>query len=82
MATRIRLRRIGSNPKKRPHFHISVFNETRNRDSLFVEDLGIYEPVGKGVQVKLNKERYDYWVKKGAAPTDTVKSLAKKYSKQ
>lgn len=76
MAVHIRLRRIGKNPKKKPHFRISVYEETRNRDGKSIEELGFYNPL-TGV-VKLNKQRLDYWVKNGAQVSETVKSLVKK----
>lgn len=76
MAVRIRLRRIGKNPKKRPYFRFTVFEETRNRDGRYIEELGTYSPITGAVTLK--KDRFDYWVKQGALPTDTVKSLAKK----
>jgi len=76
MAVRIRLRRIGKNPKKRPHFRLTVFDETRNRDGRFLEELGFYNPVSGAVTVK--KERYDFWVKQGAQASETIKRLVKK----
>jgi len=76
MAVHIRLRRIGKNPKKRPHFRISVFHETRNRDGRFIEELGFYNPLSGAV--KINKEKFDYWIKNGAQASPTVKSLIKK----
>ncbi|MCX7927488.1 MAG: 30S ribosomal protein S16 [Candidatus Omnitrophica bacterium] len=76
MAVRIRLRRIGKNPKKRPHFRITVFDERRNRDGRFIEDLGFYNPISK--QVRVNLERYNYWLEKGAQPTAAVKLAVKK----
>lgn len=76
MAVRIRLRRIGKNPTKRPHFRISVFDERRSRDGRFIEELGFYNPVTG--TVKLNKERLDAWIKKGAELSLTIKSLIKK----
>ena len=79
MAVRIRLRRIGKNPKKRPHFRLSVFEETRGRDSAFIEELGYYTPTTG--QNKINIERYDAWVKKGAQASNTIKSLVKKAKK-
>lgn len=79
MAVRIRLRRIGKNPAKKPHFRISVFDETRSRDGRFIEELGFYNPI-TGL-VKLNKERLDSWVKKGAQISQTIKSLMKKAKK-
>lgn len=76
MAVHIRLRRIGKNPKKNPHFRISVYEETRNRDGKSIEELGFYNPLTGSV--KLNSERLDYWLKKGAQASLTVKNLAKK----
>lgn len=76
MAVKIRLRRIGKNPIKRPHFRVTVFEETRSRDGLFIEELGFYNPTN-GI-TKINMERLDFWVKRGAQPSPTVKSLMKK----
>ena len=76
MAVRIRLRRIGKNPAKKPHFRISVFDERRPRDGRFIEELGFYSPITGAV--KINKERLEYWVKNGAQLSQTVKSLVKK----
>lgn len=79
MAVRIRLRRIGKNPKKNPHFRISVYQSTVNRDGRSIEELGFYSP--KTGLTKINKERFDYWIKKGAQASETVRSLVKKVSK-
>jgi small subunit ribosomal protein S16 len=79
MAVRIRLRRIGKNPKKRPHFRITVFDERRSRDGLFLEEIGFYNPARE--TLKINKERMDFWIKKGAQASSTVKSLIKKSNK-
>jgi small subunit ribosomal protein S16 len=76
MSVVIRLRRIGKNPKKRPHFRISVFDNHRGRDSKFIDEIGTYSPVTGAM--KIDKERYESWVKKGAQPSQTVKSLVKK----
>lgn len=80
MAVTIRLRRIGKNPKKRPHFRVTVFDERRGRDSRFIEELGFYNPVSQ--EFKLKKERIDYWVKNGAQLSATVKSLVKKMERE
>ncbi|HTY44927.1 MAG TPA: 30S ribosomal protein S16 [Patescibacteria group bacterium] len=80
MAVRIRLRRIGKNPKKDPHFRISVFNETSGRDSSVIEELGFYSPL-KGA-TKIKRERVEFWLKKGAQPSETVKHIIKKASKE
>lgn len=80
MAVHIRLRRIGKNPKGRPHFRVTVFDERKGRDSRFIEELGFYKPTSGEVKVK--KERFDSWIKKGAVPSLTVKSLIKKIEKE
>lgn len=80
MAVHIRLRRIGKNPKKRPHFRFTVFDERRSRDGKFLEEIGFYNPI-TGL-VKLRKERLDLWVKNGAQLSQTVKSLVRKFEKE
>ena len=80
MAVHIRLRRIGKNPKGKPHFRVSVFDERRGRDGKFIEELGFYNPVSH--EVKIKKERLNYWVKNGAQVSPTIKSLVKKIQKE
>lgn len=80
MAVHVRLRRIGKNPKGKPHFRVSVFDERRGRDSKIIEELGFYNPVS--AEFKIKKERIDYWVKNGAQLSNTVKSLFKKQEKE
>lgn len=80
MAVRIRLRRIGKNPKKQPFFRVSVFDETQGRDARTIEELGYYNPLTGASKVKL--ERYLHWVKNGAQASETVKALVKKLSKE
>lgn len=79
MAVRIRLRRIGKNPKGKPHFRVSVFEETRGRDSRVIDELGFYSPVSG--QNKISIEKIEQWVKKGAQMSFTVESLLKKSKK-
>ncbi len=79
MAVHIRLRRIGKNPKKNPHFRIAVYEGTLNRDGKSIEDLGFYKPLTG--EIKLKKDRFDIWVKKGAKATETVRSLVRKAGK-
>ena len=78
MSVRIRLRRIGKNPKGRYFFRISVFNKKKNRDSRSIEELGYYDPTKEPVLVKIKKERLDYWLSCGAQMSDTLKSLIKR----
>lgn len=76
MAVHIRLRRIGKNPKGKPHFRISVFDERTGRDGRVIEELGYYSPVSGAATIK--KEKLEKWVKNGAVLSPTVKSLLKK----
>jgi small subunit ribosomal protein S16 len=69
----IRLRRTGS--KKRPFFRVVVADSRVARDSSFVEVLGHYNPRTKPETLKMNRERLDYWLKAGAVPSDTVRTL-------
>lgn len=80
MAVHIRLKRIGKNPKGRPHFRIGVFDHRQGRDSRPIEELGFYSP--KSEAVKIKRERLEYWVKNGAQLSATVKSLYKKICKE
>ncbi|MGE0625433.1 MAG: 30S ribosomal protein S16 [Pseudomonadales bacterium] len=71
----IRLARHGS--KKNPFYHITVAERAARRDGRFVERLGFYNPVAKGLSEKLrvDLDRVDYWLGVGAMPSDVVKSL-------
>ena len=69
----IRLRRAGS--KKRPFFRVVVTDSRAARDSSFVEILGHYNPRTKPALVDVNKERIEYWIKQGAQPSDTIRTL-------
>jgi small subunit ribosomal protein S16 len=69
----IRLRRAGS--KKRPFFRVVVTDSRAARDSSFVEILGHYNPRSQPAVVQVDKERVEHWIKKGARPSDSVRTL-------
>lgn len=73
---RIRLRRTGS--KKNASYRIVVADERSPRDGRFIEELGYYNPLSNPIELKVDVERANDWIKKGAQPTETVKSLLKK----
>jgi small subunit ribosomal protein S16 len=77
----IRLSRSGS--KKRPYYHISVADSRVSRDGRFIERLGFFNPIARGgdEKMRLDIERFDYWVRLGAQTSDRVKQLAKEYKK-
>ncbi|CAH2212958.1 MULTISPECIES: 30S ribosomal protein S16 [Tepidibacter] len=76
MAVKIRLKRMGAN--KKPFYRIVVADSRSPRDGKFIEEIGYYNPVSQPKQIKINDERASKWLKDGAQPTDTVKSLFKK----
>ena len=75
---KIRLRRMGA--KKAPYYRIVVSDSRSPRDGRFIEEIGSYNPLANPAEIKVDVERAQYWVKNGAQPTDTVKSLLKKVS--
>jgi small subunit ribosomal protein S16 len=73
----IRLARIGK--KKHPFYRVVVTEKTRPRNGRFVEIVGTYNPAMKPAAVELNRERVDYWISKGAQPSDTVRSFLRNH---
>jgi len=69
----IRLARIGK--KKHPFYRVVVTEKTRPRNGRFVEIVGTYDPSKKPAAVVLDQERVKYWMRKGAQPSDTVRSF-------
>ena len=72
---KIRLQRQGK--KKAPFYHIVVADSKSPRDGKIIEKIGTYDPMTKPSTIVLNKEKLEQWIKNGAQPTDTVKSLIK-----
>lgn len=73
---KIRLQREGK--KRAPFYHIVVADSRSPRDGKIIEQLGSYNPMTNPATVVLNKELVEKWIKNGAKPTDTVKSLIEK----
>jgi small subunit ribosomal protein S16 len=69
----IRMRRAGS--KKRPFFRVVVTEAKNPREGSFVEVLGHYNPRTKPETLELDRERLSHWLKVGARPSDTVRTL-------
>ncbi len=76
----IRLSRGGS--KKRPFYHVVAADSRRSRDGRYIERLGFFNPQAKGGEQTLRPdvERVNYWISKGAQPSDRVSALVKKAS--
>ena len=73
---KIRLRRIGA--KKAPFYRVVVADSRFPRDGRFIEEIGTYNPLAEPAEIKIDTDRALEWMKKGAQPTDTVKSLLKR----
>jgi small subunit ribosomal protein S16 len=76
MAVIIRLRRDGA--KNSPYYRIVVADKHSPRDGKFLELIGTYDPKKKGDNSTIKLERAAHWMKLGALPSDTVKSILKK----
>lgn len=72
---RIRLTRMGA--KKSPFYRVIIKEKRSKRDGKYLENLGTYNPMVDPPEVNLNHDRIDYWISKGAQPTETVASLLK-----
>ena len=75
----IRLMRTGA--KKRPSYRIIVKEKQSKRDGAYLENLGTYNPTREPAEINLKADRVQYWVGKGAQPTDTVRRLLKAAAK-
>jgi small subunit ribosomal protein S16 len=79
MAVSIRLRREGA--KNSPYYKVVVADRRSPRDGKFIEIIGTYDPKIPGRNSTLKIDRVEYWISKGAQPSDTVRSLIKKNKK-
>ena len=78
----IRLTRRGA--KKTPFYHIVVTDSRMRQGGMTLEQVGFFNPIptGKQRRLELKLDRVDYWVGKGAKPSDRVAELVKKHRKQ
>jgi small subunit ribosomal protein S16 len=75
MAVKLRMTRIGK--RHRPFYRINAVESRTPRDGRIIEKLGLYHPIEKdpAKQVVLNRERIEYWLSRGAIPSDTVSQI-------
>ena len=73
----IRMRRMGA--KKRPFFRLVVSESTSGREGRFVESLGFYHPRTRPERMEIDRERLAHWLKAGARPSDTVRTLVARH---
>ena len=74
--TVIRLTIMGRN--KKPFYRIVVTDSRKRRDSGWIESIGYFNPVVEPKVLKIDEERYNYWLSVGAKPSEKVKKLASK----
>ena len=75
----IRLMRMGA--KKSPSYRVVVKEKLSKRDGAYVENVGFYNPTRDPAEIRLNMERVNYWIGRGAQPTDTVRQLIRRQAK-
>lgn len=73
----IRLSRAGA--KKRPFYHLVVTDSRNRRDGRYIERLGFFNPIAteNEERLRVDLERVDFWIGRGAQPSDRVTSLLK-----
>jgi small subunit ribosomal protein S16 len=77
LSVRIRLQRCGQ--KKKPFYRIVVIDSRKARDSKPIEYIGYYNPLTDNNPTSVNMDRFNYWLKCGAKPSETVKSIVTKF---
>jgi small subunit ribosomal protein S16 len=79
MSVRVRLTRVGS--KKNPIWRVVVTDQRSPRDGRFIETIGHYNPQTEPSTIRIDEERLQHWLARGAQPSGSVKQLVKAYSK-
>ena len=75
----IRLMRMGA--KKSPSYRVVVKEKLSKRDGAYVENVGFYNPTRDPAEIRLKMDRVNYWIERGAQPTDTVRQLIRRHAK-
>ena len=75
----IRLMRMGA--KKSPSYRVVVKEKLSKRDGAYVENVGFYNPTRDPAEIRLKMDRVNYWIGRGAQPTDTVRHLIRQHAK-
>ena len=79
MSVSIRLRREGTTNS--PYYKIVVADSRSPRDGKFLEIIGNYDPKKADLNTNLDLARVEYWISKGAQPSETVRSIIRKSRK-
>ena len=75
----VTIRLVRGGAKKRSFYHVVVTDSRNRRDGRYIERLGFFNPgaAGQEVRLKIDAERTQHWVSKGARTSDRVASLFK-----
>lgn len=73
MAVKIRLTRMGD--KRTPFYRVVVADSKSPRDGKYIDLLGTYNPLTNPAEIKIDNEKAQKWLKNGATPTETAKSI-------
>lgn len=76
MAVVIRLKTMGT--KKKIKHRLVVTDSKSPRNGRFLEEVGYWDPSKEPAIVKVKTDRVAHWMKLGAKPSDTVRSILKK----
>ncbi len=76
MSVVIRLKSVGT--KKKSKHRIGVTDSKSPRDGRFIEEVGYWDPAKEPVTLKVKNDRVEHWIKNGAKPSETVRSILKK----
>ena len=79
MAVRIRLRRVGR--KKQPSYRIVVTESENPRGGAYLDTLGYYNPRGNPAELRIDLDKVDSWIERGASMSETTEQLVKKARK-
>jgi small subunit ribosomal protein S16 len=79
MSVKIRLRRIGR--KKQPSYRVVVTETAAPRDGAYLDTVGFYNPRRQPAELRMDLDRVDAWLGRGAGMSDTVASLIRKARK-
>lgn len=74
----LKLKLFPTGKKNQIKFRIVVAEARSKRDGKYLESIGFYDPQTDPAIIKIDKLKYNQWIKKGAQPTSTVRLLAKK----
>jgi small subunit ribosomal protein S16 len=67
--------------KKSPSYRVVVKEKLSKRDGAYIENVGFYNPTRDPAEIRLDMERVNYWMERGAQPTDTVRQLIRQQAR-